>query len=139
MRKRSLAREYALCALYNSDISDSSAKEKLCSVLDIEDNPPEPEVLNFANYLLELVDANKEYIDEVISRYASNWPLDRMAVVDRNILRLATAELLFADDIPPKVSINEAVELAKKYGEEDAYKFVNGVLDRIRKELCPTK
>ncbi len=138
MRKRSLAREYALQTLYNADISESSPKSVLGSVLSME-SCSDPEVAEFCDYLIGLVEEHKEEIDEVISRYASNWPLERMAVVDRNILRLGTAELLYAPDIPPKVSINEAVELAKKYGEEEAYKFVNGILDRIRKELCPTK
>ncbi len=138
MRKRTLAREYALQALYTADINGSSALDCLDSVINIE-GLPDPEVLDFARRLLRLAEEHREEIDSAISKFASNWPLDRMAVVDRNILRLGTAELLFAEDIPPKVSINEAVELAKKYGEEEAYKFVNGILDRIRKELCPTK
>ncbi len=138
MRKRTLAREYALQALYTADINGSSALDFLDSVINIE-GLPDPEVLDFARRLLRLAEEHREEIDSAISKFASNWPLDRMAVVDRNILRLGTAELLFAEDIPPKVSINEAVELAKKYGEEEAYKFVNGILDRIRKELCPTK
>ncbi len=138
MRKRSLAREYAIQALYNSDIIDIPASQSLNYVLDME-GFPDPEVVDFAKYLVGLVDKHRDEIDKVISKFASNWPIDRMAVVDRNILRLGSAELLYAQDIPPKASINEAVELAKKFGEEDAYKFVNGILDRIRKELCPTK
>ncbi len=138
MRKRSLAREYAVQALYNSDIIERPASQLLDSIFDME-GVPDSEVVDFAKYLVQLVDEHKEEIDRIISKFASNWPLDRMAVVDRNILRLGSAELLYAQDIPPKASINEAVELAKKFGEEDAYRFVNGILDRIRKELCPTK
>ncbi len=138
MRKRSLAREYAVQCLYNSDITEKPATTLLDSLWSIE-GYPDPELVEFATYLVELVERHKQEIDGIISKFASNWPLDRMAVVDRNILRLGTAELLYAQDIPPKVTINEAVELAKKFGEEDAYRFVNGILDRIRKELCPTK
>ena len=70
-------------------------------------------------------------IDEKIAKYTENWQLSRMAVVDRNILRFSVYELLFMDDIPPKVTINEAVNVAKKYSQDEAGKFVNGVLDKI--------
>ena len=73
-------------------------------------------------------------IDQRISQYATNWQLERMAVVDRNILRLGSFELLFRDDIPPKVAINEAVDLAKRFSGIEAGKFVNGVLDKIHIE-----
>ncbi len=75
----------------------------------------------------------KAAIDEEISKYAANWELKRMAVVDRNVLRLATYEIIFCEDIPPKVSINEAIDIAKKFGGDDSGKFVNGVLDKINK------
>jgi N utilization substance protein B len=72
-------------------------------------------------------------IDEIITSCATNWQIKRMAVVDRNILRLSTYELLFLKDIPPKVSINEAVDIAKKYGDVNSGKFVNGIIDKINK------
>ena len=78
-------------------------------------------------------------IDPTIERYAENWSMGRMACVDRNILRLAAYEMLFIDEIPLKVAINEAVELAKRYGEADSSKFVNGILDRIAKTECKAK
>jgi len=78
--------------------------------------------------------ANQKEIDESISTYAQNWRLGRMASADRNIIRLAVYEMLFCPDIPPVVSINEAVDLAKEYGTNESGRFVNGVLDRIRKE-----
>ncbi|MFT5170203.1 MAG: transcription antitermination factor NusB, partial [Candidatus Omnitrophota bacterium] len=80
------------------------------------------------------VEKNKKEIDDIIRKYAANWQLERMAVIDRNILRLGTFEIMFADEIPPKVTINEAVELAKKYGDSESGKFVNGILDKIHKE-----
>ncbi|MBI4644372.1 MAG: transcription antitermination factor NusB [Deltaproteobacteria bacterium] len=86
-------------------------------------------------YLLQLVEgvaAHLEELDGLISRYSEHWRLERMAAVDRNLLRLAAFELLYEPQIPPKVVINEAVELAKLYGTEGSGAFVNGILDRIR-------
>jgi len=86
-------------------------------------------------YLLELVEgvaAHLEELDALIARHSEHWRLERMAAVDRNLLRLAAFELLYQPKIPPKVVINEAVELAKLYGTEDSGAFVNGILDRIR-------
>ena len=86
-------------------------------------------------YLGELVAgvaAHQEELDALIGRYSEHWRLERMAVVDRNLLRLAVYELLYLPEIPPKVVINEAVELAKRYGSEDSGGFVNGILDQVR-------
>lgn len=91
------------------------------------------QVKDFACKLISDIWDNLSFIDEKISEYATNWQLSRMAIVDRNILRLGTYELLYRSDIPPKVAINEAVELAKKYGDLESGKFVNGVLDKINK------
>ena len=76
---------------------------------------------------------NCSYLNSVIKKYVKNWEIERMAIIDRNILRLASFELMFVDDIPPKVSINEAVELAKRFGDIDSPRFVNGILDKIYK------
>ena len=88
---------------------------------------------DFSGVLIDGVCKNREFIDEVITKYATNWQIQRMATIDRNILRLATFELLLGDNIPPKVSINEAIEMAKRYGDKDSGKFVNGILDKINK------
>jgi transcription antitermination factor NusB len=93
----------------------------------------EDEVVSYAVYLVNGVKENMEKIDAVISKYAANWEIGRMATVDRNILRVASYELLFSDEVPPKVAINEAIEMAKKYGDKDSSKFVNGILDKISK------
>ena len=90
-------------------------------------------VREFTDKLVKGVKDNIKEIDSAISKYATNWQIGRMAVVDRNILRIATFELLYLEDIPPKVSINEAVDIAKKYGDIESGKFVNGILDRISK------
>lgn len=132
MRKRTQARECALQILYQSDIRKETP-EKL--FLDFwRDNEVGAEVSDFASSLVLGTLKNMKRIDETITSYASNWKLNRMAVIDRNVLRLATYELLFCDDIPQKVSINEAVDLAKKFGDTESGKFVNGILDKISKE-----
>jgi len=103
------------------------------------DLPPptteEATVQLFAEPLIRGVLEHREKIDAEIQKHAKNWSLHRMAAVDRNVLRLATYEMLFRDDIPPIVSINEAVDIAKKFSTHDSGKFVNGILDQVRKEL----
>ena len=135
MRKRTKAREYALKMLYVIDISG----DKPDSCIDkfwTHEEETDAEIREFANMLVRGVAANKGAIDKSITTYAANWELKRMAVIDRNVIRFATYELLYTDDIPPKVSINEAIDMAKKYGDMDSGKFVNGILDKINKMEC---
>lgn len=136
MRKRSLARELALKALYVIEISGNSTPEVLEKILQDTSNQ---EVINFVQKLTYGTLENRKKIDALIQRYALNWELERMAAVDRNILRFATYELVSCPDIPPKVTINEAIELAKKYGDQESGKFVNGILDKIVRAECPEK
>jgi N utilization substance protein B len=89
----------------------------------------------FAEPLIRGVLLHREECDAVITRHAKNWELPRMAAVDRNILRLAIYEMLHREDIPPVVSINEAVDIAKKFSTQDSGKFVNGILDKVKSEL----
>lgn len=135
MRKRTRAREFALQILYQADITQSDFLEVLGDfwLKNSENDSKDPEVKGYAQKLVEGVSKNLEAIDKTIERFAENWRIERMAYVDRNILRLSTYETLYLDDIPIKVAINEAVELAKRFGEEDSSKFVNGVLDKIAK------
>jgi N utilization substance protein B len=95
----------------------------------------ETEVIDFAESLIRGVLQHQARLDEIIAVHAQNWSVQRMAVVDRNVLRLAIYEMLYREDIPPVVSINEAVEIAKKYSTEDSGKFVNGILDKVKSEL----
>ena len=132
MRKRTQAREVALKILYQKDIMHRAIEVEAEKFLEGEEVAV-PEVKDFANRLVFGVSDHLEAIDKKISGYATNWQLKRMAVIDRNVLRLGVFELFYANDIPPKVSINEAVELAKKYGDAESSKFVNGVLDKIHK------
>ncbi|MFH1768873.1 MAG: transcription antitermination factor NusB [Candidatus Omnitrophota bacterium] len=131
MRIRSKAREIALCLLYEIEISKQDYKKLL-------DNyfikyPRKRDMKDFCSDLVAGVIDNMSCLNATIERYVQNWGLDRMAVIDKNILRIASFELIFLDDIPPKVSINEAVELAKKFGDIDSPRFVNGILDKIYK------
>jgi len=91
----------------------------------------------FADRLVRGVKQNQVKVDELITRYTEHWDLERMAVVDRNILRLAVWELLAGEETPAKVAINEAIEIAKKFGTQESSRFINGILDRIYKELRP--
>jgi transcription antitermination protein NusB len=98
-------------------------------------SPEEVQVRLFAEPLIRGVIEHRGELDERIQQYAKNWELHRMAAVDRNILRLAIYEMLHRDDIPPVVSINEAVDIAKKFSTQDSGKFVNGILDKIKIDL----
>jgi N utilization substance protein B len=89
----------------------------------------------FAEWIvLGVLDHGRE-IDQLIERFSENWRLDRMTLIDRNILRMAIFELIYCNDIPPKVTLNEAIDLGKRYGSEDSGSFINGILDRIQKEV----
>jgi N utilization substance protein B len=104
----------------------------------VELPPPTAEELTtrqFADKLIRGVQEHRDLLDARIKQYAQNWDIHRMAVVDRNILRLAIYEMLYRDDIPPIVSINEAVDIAKKFSTQDSGKFVNGILDRMKNDL----
>ena len=132
MRKRTKAREYTLKILYQAEMTRrqiSLTAENFWNQGDLADRT----VREFAQRLTSGVEQHLKEIDDKISLYATNWQLKRMAVIDRNVLRIGTFELLHTGDIPPKVSINEAVELAKKYGDLESSKFVNGILDKIHK------
>jgi len=138
MRKRTLARNCALQFLYQVDITRETPDEVLENFWQTQ-NGIDDSVQEFANNLIKGTLGNLDTIDKHIAKCATNWQLKRMAIVDRNILRLATYELLYLKDIPPKVSINEAIELAKRYGDIDSGKFVNGILDKINKTECVNK
>ncbi len=103
-----------------------------------EDEHP-GDVRAFAEDIVNNVRLRVEEIDRKISEYATNWQISRMAVIDRNVLRMGLYELMYAPGIPPKVAINEAVELAKKYGDTESSKFVNGILDKIHKKEIATQ
>jgi transcription antitermination factor NusB len=135
MRRRTKAREYVLQMLYQMDITRADWKDIFEGFwLGGGREETTDELKSFSSQLLEGVVGHMREIDQKISKYAANWQLERMAFVDRNIMRLGCFELVFREDIPPKVAINEAVELAKKYSGSESGKFVNAILDQIKNE-----
>ncbi len=136
MRKRTLSREIALKMLYASEISGEPVEECFRKFWK-NDGTGDESVREFSKFLIFGVETNRETLDRIIIKYAANWKLERMASTDRNVLRIASFELLYVPEIPPKVAINEAIEIAKKYGDRDSGKFVNGILDKIGKTERP--
>ncbi|MBM4295857.1 MAG: transcription antitermination factor NusB [Deltaproteobacteria bacterium] len=130
---RTRCREWALQFLYQADFAGRRLREDLERFWN--HFRPQEELPAYLGELTVGVASHLEELDALIVRYSEHWRLERMTAVDRNILRLAAYELLFQPDVPPKVAINEAVELAKRYGSENSGAFVNGLLDRIRQAL----
>ena len=130
----------ALAQFWDSQRTAAIAEEKGAATWGqpVELPPPtaeEAEVRLFAEPLIRGAIEHRDDLDAQIRKYAKNWELRRIAAVDRNILRLAIYEMLYRDDIPPIVSINEAVDIAKKFSTQDSSKFVNGILDKVKSEL----
>ena len=143
MRKRTQAREIALKALYQHDLQRKREKDARATVDDFESfiqaESGDPEVRSYVRFLLDGTLASITELDERIAAAALNWKLSRIAPVDRSILRLALFELIESPDVPPKVAINEAIDLAKKFSTEQSGAFVNGILDRIYNDLKETR
>lgn len=133
--------EESLDSFWNSQRAESIAEEKAPARWNEPIAAPPPPTAEdaatrlFADPLIRGTLQHRDAIDDYIVAHAKNWDLKRMAVVDRNIIRLAVYEMLHRDDIPPVVSINEAVDIAKKFSTEDSGKFVNGILDKIKAQL----
>ena len=137
MRNRRKARELALQVLYQTDIRRTSCLRALNESL--SRYRFKKEISSFCRMLIAGTERFLPGIDALIQWYAKNWTLERMTAIDRNILRLSIYELLLVPKVPPVVSINEAVEIAKRYGTDDSGKFINGILDRIRRERVSEK
>lgn len=123
--KRRTAREYALKILFSMDINFKEPEEAIQDFLQTKESDP------FLNNLVKGVYSHQEQIDHVISSHLENWTIDRIATVEKTILRIAVYEIEYEDDIPKEVSINEAIEIAKKYSDEKSGKFINGVLSKL--------
>ena len=133
MGSRRKAREYALQMLFQWDITHDSIDQIQATFWEGQDEPEETR--EFAETLASRSIENVEKIDQLIERHAENWRLDRMAVVDRNILRLATYEFLYDPETPKTIVINEAIEIARRFSAQESPQFINGILDSIRKEV----
>jgi len=140
MGVRRRAREHSLQFLYQIDLLQSSSPQ-----IDIskqnelywanKDKPPERQVVDFSNRINIGISENLQTLDGIISKCSKNWKFNRISKIDRNILRIAVYELLFMKDVPSKVAINEAIEIAKKFGTEQSGSFINGILDKISKDI----
>ena len=143
MASRRRARAFAVQALYQADLCEQSVASSLNDLWSIlmddegieGERAPESAEVEFATRLARGAEERRERIDALIEECSTNWRLVRMPVVDRNILRLAAFELDGCPDIPASVSVNEAVELAKAYGGSDSRAFVNGIVDRMGRQL----
>jgi len=135
MANRHLSRTVAMQSLYEWDFNERRGSLKGITETNIAQFAPGIEDAGFIYELIEGVEVNIAKIDEIIIKTAPEWPLDQITVIDRNILRLGIYELMFQKQVPPKVAINEAVELAKTFGGESSGKFVNGVLGTLYKDL----
>lgn len=131
MGKRRRSREIALQLLYQIEVNPLDPREAL--ELFWKSFSPSTEVKEFTARIVEGVHQHGEEIDRLIERHSEHWKLDRMDRVDRNILRMGVFELMYCDDIPTKVALNEAIDLGKKFGSEESGGFINGILDKIGK------
>ncbi len=136
MNKRREAREIAFRATYQADVTGDPIDRCLGEI--VEEMDLRDEVKEFAASLVRTLELHREEIDSAVSRIARNWTIGRMAATDRSIIRLAAAELLYHGDTPTRVALDEAIEIAKKYGMETSGSFVNGILDRIAHEARPS-
>ena len=130
--ERTIARKHALQLMYQGEMLDKAPREL------INDAQLVPETQGLDDYAMMLLDGskeNQEAVDELIVSASENWALDRMPMVDRSLLRLATYEMRYVADVPVSVSINEAVNLAKEFGGDDSPRFINGILGRIATQL----
>lgn len=137
MANRHLSRTVAMQTLYEWDFNGKKSSIEELAKHNIDQLAPGLEDPTFIHDLLSGVEKHLDDLDKVIVETAPEWPLDQITIVDRNILRLGIYELVFAKEVPPKVAINEAVELGKTFGGESSGKFVNGVLGTLFKKLFP--
>ncbi|MCZ8512827.1 transcription antitermination factor NusB [Paenibacillus filicis] len=142
MRRR-LARELALQSLYQIEMNEVTLADAISHVVEEASTEDEAQLTKEKDqispqYVTELVEGtlqHKQPIDHLLADYLKGWQMDRLSRVDREILRLATYEMMYRDDVPPKVVVNEAIEMAKHFGTEESGKFVNGVLGKMIKDL----
>jgi N utilization substance protein B len=136
MSNRHLARSIAMQALFEWDFRGQPA-DTLPTIVDrdLKEFGPGLDETEFAKKIIEQVVGNMKEIDILLQKYAPQWPIDQITIIDRNVLRIGIYELKFNNEVPPKVAINEAIELAKNFGGPSSGRFVNGVLGAIYKEI----
>jgi N utilization substance protein B len=137
LTRRRQAREIAFRAAYQADVTGDPIDRCLEEILEDLEEAADPETKEFASSLVSTLALHQLEIDSVVSRIAKNWSLSRMAATDRSVIRLAAAELLYHAEVPVRVTLDEAIEIAKKYGMETSGAFVNGILDRLAHDVRP--
>jgi len=133
MGKRRKARESTLQILFQLEFDDSELEKSFESFW--RERKASKEIKEYSRWLVEGIESHRERIDRLIQSVSENWRVARMAIVDRNVLRIAVFELLYEENIAPAIVINEAIEITKKYSSEEAATFVNGILDAARKKI----
>ncbi|MBI4366317.1 MAG: transcription antitermination factor NusB [Deltaproteobacteria bacterium] len=133
MGHRRQARECALQILYEVDMASTSVEEVVRLFWDA--HPVTPDIQQFAESLVRGTLQEREALDAMIAEHSAHWRVPRMAVVDRNILRMAAYELMHCQDVPIRVTLNEAIEIGKRYGSEESGAFINGILDQVAKQV----
>ena len=136
MGNRRFSRELVIQFLYLTEMNEGETEDQLESFWE-NNSCKEKDVQTFTEDILRDIFNHKKEIDALLEKFSDNWTLSRMTVIDRNLLRMAASELMYSKTVPPKVVIDEALEIAKKFGTADSPNFINGVLDRILKELKP--
>ena len=131
---RTTAREVAMMMHFSNLLGGEDTPEHVCEKAELLGTLDEEDLL-YVNQMLDGVGAHTEQIDEFVSRYSKDWMIDRIARVDLSILRIAIYEMLYRKDIPPVVSINEAINLSKQFSNADAKRFINGILDRLKDQI----
>jgi N utilization substance protein B len=130
--RRRKARELALKMLYQMEVNQDAPEKALDKYVTVF--PYQDDIVSYARFLLSGVKKELADVDRCIEKASEHWKLSRITYVDKNIIRVAVFEMLYSTDVPPKVAIDEALELAKKFGSEDSKDFINGVLDKILKD-----
>jgi len=140
VKERSRARAWALQALYAWEMRGAEPDELLLTLHELAEHLRISERNRFyADVLVRMVAGHRQAIDAQVAGHLSNWRLERLSAIDRNLLRLGTAEMLYVDDVPPRVTIREMIRLAEKYGTRESPRFVNGVLDAVMREVAPAE
>jgi N utilization substance protein B len=132
---RRQAREWAVQFLFQTEFNPDDLVPALADFWNDDEKKPADRDRKYVEEVVRGVIEKRRDVDRTISKYTDNWDVERLGVLDRTVLRVATYEMLFRHDIPPVVSINEAVEIAKAYSGKESGRFVNGVLDKVQKEL----
>ena len=129
-KKKRKARIIALQVIYAIEFNGSNIDETFKHMLDPLETP-EAKVIQYSKHLCELTIKHLKYMDELIKEHSKNWDIDRITIMDRLILRMSLAEMFFEDEVPPKVSITEGVEISKQFSTSDSSSFINGILDAV--------